>query len=228
MKTPITTGEATFDALQASWSRVLALAVVAWLGVAAGHWLTQDELSIWAGNPLSWLYYQSQALKFGWGYLLLFLQILSFYIWTFTDSFRLISLITSFVSNGLQAYVVYRVIRVDSILVRLCRLGFDNHHRHFFGLALLSINPQQQPVMGNRSLSQQSLTAVAANGVDLAVRVAQRQREEISKWTPRNSLSRQGCSVYLELQQLADGSRRRDGWQAIRQQASASASCPES
>lgn len=114
MKTPITTGEATFDALQASWSRVLALAVVAWLGVAAGHWLTQDELSIWAGNPLSWLYYQSQALKFGWGYFLLFLQILSFYIWTFTDSFRLISLITSFVSNGLQVYVVYRVIRVDS------------------------------------------------------------------------------------------------------------------
>lgn len=114
MKTPITTGEATFEALQVSWSRVLALAVVTWLGVVAGHWLTQDEFNIWSGNPLSWLYYQSQALKSGWGYLLLILQLSSFYVWAFTDSFRITSLTTAFVSNILQVYVVYRVIRVDS------------------------------------------------------------------------------------------------------------------
>ena len=114
MKTPITTGEATFDALQASWTRVLMLAVVAWLGVVTGHWLTQNELNIWSGNPLSWLYYQSQALKVGWGYFFLLLQILSFYVWAFTDSFRITSLSTSFVSNALQIYVVYRVIRVDT------------------------------------------------------------------------------------------------------------------
>jgi hypothetical protein len=114
MKTPITTGEATFDALQVSWTRVLIIAVVAWLGLVTGHWLTQNELNIWSGNPLSWLYYQSQALRFGWGYFFLLLQILSFYIWAFTDSFRIISLTTSFVSNGLQVYIVYRVIGVDA------------------------------------------------------------------------------------------------------------------
>lgn len=114
MKTPITTGEATFDALQVSWSRVLALAVVAWFGVVTGHWLTQNEFEIWSGNPLTWLYYQSQALKIGWGYLFLALQIVAFYLWAFTDSFRITSLTTSFVSNVLQVYVVYRVISVDS------------------------------------------------------------------------------------------------------------------
>jgi len=114
MKTPITTGEATFDTLQASWTRVLMLAVVAWFGVATGLWLTQNEFSVWSGNPLSWLYCQSQALKVGWGYLFLALQILAFYVWAFTDSFRITSLITSFVSNLFQIYVVYRVIRVDS------------------------------------------------------------------------------------------------------------------
>jgi uncharacterized membrane protein YfcA len=114
MKMPITTGEATFEAFQTSWSRVVVLAVVAWLGVVTGYWLTQNDFSIWSGNPLFWLYYQSQALKFGWGYLFLFLQVLSFYVWAFTDSLRITSLATSFVSNVLQVYVVYRVVRVDS------------------------------------------------------------------------------------------------------------------
>jgi uncharacterized membrane protein YfcA len=114
MKMPITTGEATFDALQVSWSRVLALMAVAWFGVVTGHWLTQNEFDIWSGNPLMWLYYQSQALKVGWGYLLLALQILALYVWAFTDSFRITSLTTSFTSNALQVYLVYRVIQVDS------------------------------------------------------------------------------------------------------------------
>jgi len=88
------------------------LAVVAWLGVVTGHWLTQYELNIWSGNPLSWLYYQSQALKVGWGYFFLLLQILSFYVWAFTDSFRITALSTSFVSNVLHA-------RVGGLLVSL-------------------------------------------------------------------------------------------------------------
>jgi hypothetical protein len=96
MKMPITTGEAT------------------WFGVVTGHWLTQNEFDIWSGNPLMWLYYQSQALKVGWGYLLLALQILALYVWAFTDSFRITSLTTSFTSNALQVYLVYRVIQVDS------------------------------------------------------------------------------------------------------------------
>ena len=112
-KTPISSAESALEAVQSTWSNALILSSVAWLGVVAGVWLSRNEFDIWAGNPLYWLYCQFLALRCGWGYIFLALQVLAFYVWMFTESCRTLSLATSFIANGLQIIIVYKSLKVD-------------------------------------------------------------------------------------------------------------------
>lgn len=112
-KTPISSAEATLDAVQSVWARTLTLSVVAWLGIVAGFLLSENEFDIWVGNPLYWLYFQCEALRDGWGVIFIVFQAFAFYVWMFTDSFRMLSLATCFIANGLQLVIIKKSFRLD-------------------------------------------------------------------------------------------------------------------
>ena len=113
MKINITSGEAIGEAFKSTWSRIALYTVVAWSGVLLGVHLTYGIESLWDGNPLSWLFFQSLALKHLWGYFFFFLQALACYTWTFTNTFRILSLSVAFVANFAQLYVIKEVLHVD-------------------------------------------------------------------------------------------------------------------